>query len=308
MSVARSRFHTDIAGIADAVSLELVAAGVQNTSSRSGVIILRRGILIASLIALETFIRDRTTELLADLGQWPARFEDLPQRIRDAALFDALSHLQSFARVLKRQQLNYEAEIIVEVDKMASNRGPAFAFSKFVSGDHTGNISDGSVKELLKTFQVDNCWPSLRTFSAEIGFGVPSVQQIVADIVGKRHRSAHAAGFVPTASDIAELPQNLTCIGVCFDAAMTGSVVNALNHWRDWTAGTRDWRSALEIFLVQPSGNRYRILRPNSTRAIAVVEATSAAPARLPARPQGKIALLVERDVANLPRTWHLLP
>ncbi|MCA1408140.1 hypothetical protein I6F26_28750 [Ensifer sp. IC3342] len=307
MSDARRRFLGDIQGISEAVSLDPIAAGAMAAAPPQGIVILRRGILIASLIAYETFIRERTTELLADLGRWPARFQDLPQRLRDAALLNALSHLQRFATVLKRQQENYEAEIIAQLEKMAANRGPEFAFTKFISGDHTGNISDQAVKDLLKTFQVEDCWGSFRSLSSDIGFGVPSVQQILIDVVGKRHRSAHSAGFVPAASDIAELPRDLLCLGICFDAAMTGSVTNALNSWRSWSDGTANWRNALDIYLVDAQRGRFRITKPGGARAVALINLPTEAAARLPPRPPGKRALLVHRDGSNLPREWTIV-
>ena len=60
---------------------------------------------------------------------------------------------------------------------------PSFQFTKFVAGDYTGNLSEGEAEELMKVFQIKDCWRSLHSLSADVGFGVPSVREILSEIV-----------------------------------------------------------------------------------------------------------------------------
>ena len=78
MSIARGEFLRNLAGISEAIALEPLARGATKAIISPGVFVLRRGILVASLIALETFVRDRTAEVLRTLERWPKSFEDLP--------------------------------------------------------------------------------------------------------------------------------------------------------------------------------------------------------------------------------------
>lgn len=306
MSAARGNFLADIGGLGDAGNLEIVAAGALGTAIPPGVAVLRRGILIAALTALEAFVRDRTAELLTDLVRWPARFEDFPVRFREAAVLNALQPLQRYAAMLKRQQQDYEGELNIEVRKMANSSGPAFEFTKFIAGDFTGNLSDAGLKDLLATFQVSDCWNAFRQFSSEIGFGIPSVHELVKDLVSGRHKSAHVARYSPTAADIADLPANLFCIGICVDVAMTASVHLALYRWEPWSDGTLSWRDAVDLYFIEPIGTRMRVKKPGAARALRVAEA-NVITAHVPRPRVGRIAVAVWKSPAGLPTEWRIL-
>jgi hypothetical protein len=307
MSAARKQLLEDIGGLKEAASLEAVAAGATRALVLPGTVALRRGMLVSALIALETFIRNRTTEILQQLARWPARFEDLPQRLRDASLLDALSNLQKYARMLKRQSEDYEAEIVAELSLMAANKGPSFGFTKFVSGDYTGNISEDTFKSLLSTFQISDCWNGFRAFSSDIGFGIPSVQELLRDLLRNRHRSAHAAGFAPTAADIAGLSASLLCLTICFDVAMTASVEQALANWKDWSDGKLKWRDALDIYFIDHRASKFSLKKHGRERALRIVDDARDAIGFVPRPLPGRAAVIVTRDGAARPMTWSVL-
>lgn len=306
MSVSREQFKTALDGLMQAVALDPVASGSTQATTNLGVVVLRRGILITALIALETFVRDRTCELLQRLGLWPAQYDDLRQKFRDACLLNALPFLQRYAAMLKRQQDDYQAELIAELKKMSINDGPSFSFTKFVAGDYTGNISDSSLQEMLNTFQINDCWNSFRMFSADIGFGVPSVHELVKDVVRKRHRSAHSSGFVPASADISNLAADLLCIGLCFDIAVSTSVELALAHWREWSEGKTAWRDAVDLYFVDPFGKKYRLIKHGVKKALRVLEKSNEAASVLPRSSPGRTTILVYRDPAGKPTSWEL--
>lgn len=307
MSAARSQFIQSLQGLSAAASLDAITSGSTTTVVNPGVSILRRGILIAALIALETFIRDRTAELIDDLGQWPAKFEDLPQSFRDAALLDSLSHLQRYATMLKRQNENYELEITSEIKRMSSNIGPSFQFTKFIAGDYTGNISDRSLKALLGIFQIKDCWAKFRTFSSEIGLGFPSVDEVMKEVVKKRHRSAHAAAFIPSATDITGLEGKLFCLGICFDVSMSSSIELALVKWKNWADGSLDWRSAVDLYFIDKDKDKYRLKKSTAKKSIRVLSDKLDAPKFIPKGARGTTSVLVWRDEAQIPREWTLI-
>jgi RiboL-PSP-HEPN len=307
VSVSRAQFKQDLDGLTEAVALDLIATGATHAATNPGVVVLRRGILIAALIALETFVRDRTSELLQRLGTWPARYDDLPQKLRDASLLNALSPLLRYATMLKRQQDDYQAELVSELKKMSSNQGPSYSFTKFVAGDYTGNISDSSLKDLLSNFQVNDCWNSFRVFSSDIGFGVPSVHELIKDVVRKRHRSAHSAGFIPTAADIANLAADLLCIGLCFDIALSASVEQALVHWKEWSEGERSWRDTVDLYFVDPYGAKFRLKRHGLKRSLHVLPNADEAKAMVPRPLPGRTIIIIYRDLASKPISWDLI-
>lgn len=215
MSAARTRFLDNVEGLRAALQLDPFAVGATSTVEPPALIILRRGILIAALIAFEAFVRDRTAELLTNLRDWPASYSDLPQKLRDASLVNSLSHLHKYAQMLRKQGEDYEIEVISELKKLISVDGPSFGFSKFTSGDYTGNLSADNVSNLAGVFSLHDCWNQFRMLATSVGFGVPSVKQLFDAVVRNRHRSAHSPNFSPTIADIVSLPADLTCLAGC---------------------------------------------------------------------------------------------
>ena len=307
MSVARSEFMRSLSGIREAIALEPLAEGAMGTVVPPSIFVLRRGILITGLIALETFVRDRTTEVLRALERWPMSYEELPEKLKIAARLNALSYLQQFAKMLKRQGDDYEAELKLEITKMASGDGSVLQFTKFVAGDYTGNLSDTGLKDLLSSLQVSDCWNTFRVFASSAGIGVPSVQEIVKSTVRKRHRSAHSASYSPTATEITNLPSDLLCIAMCFDVAVTASMEQSLARSEQWAAGETLWTEAVILYLVEPHARGVRLMKAGASRALRIApDVTTLRPA-VPRAPTGSIAVVAQQDTTGSPMIWEIL-
>lgn len=307
MSVAREEFLNNLLGIEEAIKLEYIAQGATGARIPPGIFVLRRGILIAGLIALETFVRDRTNEILCSLERWPRSYNDLPEKLRLASRLNSLSYLQSYARMLKRQGDDYEGELQIEIAKMASGQGTVQRFTKYVAGDYTGNISDTSLKELLSSLQVNDCWAEFRIFAGDTGIGVPSVQEIVKEIVRKRHRSAHSAGYVPNAGDIAGLGSDLLCVAMCFDVAVSCSMEQALASPTKWASGKTNWREGVNLYIASPHPSGWRLAKSGSRRALRIVREVVDVRTHVPRASPGTIAVLVNQNASGRPTSWGIL-
>jgi hypothetical protein len=307
VSVARTDFLGSLLGIGEAIALESLAQGSTGTMTSPGILVLRRGILVAGLIALEAFVRDRTSEVLQELERWPRSYEDLPEKLRTAARLNALSYLQQYAKMLKKQGDDYEGLLQSEFAKMSSGDDSVIKFTKFVAGDYTGNLSDTGLKDILSSLQVHNCWTSFRVFASDIGNGVPSVQEIVKGTVRKRHRSAHSPGYAPTATEIAELYSDLLCVALCFDVAVTSSIRQSLAFSEAWGQGSTDWKSGVILYIAQPHKRGFRVLKHGHTRAAFVVVDFSTACTRIPLPSIGRTAVLVQHDTTARPIGWNIL-
>lgn len=305
MSDARKNFLGEISALQDAVSMSTVGTPM-GLSIDLGVSVLRRGAAIAGLVMLEAFIRDRTEEVLIELGRWPAQYVDLPERFRRRATIEALPNIEKYARMLRRNDEDYEAEILREANRIASMSPPTFQFTRFVVGDYTGNISEDGIQELLKVFQIKDCWNSMTALSREIGLGVPSLREVLKAVIRNRHQSAHQIGYTPAAADVLELPLNLRLIGICIDAALTASIRMALDNWRLWVSESFEWKSGLEIYFVSESGNKFRIVKRGHKRAIRIVDEVLEAKSYLPRRVPGLARLLVEQSKDGRPKTWDI--
>ncbi|OWK28959.1 hypothetical protein SPMU_24850 [Sphingomonas mucosissima] len=296
-----------LSGIGEAIALESLAQGSLGNTISPGLLVLRRGILIAGLIALEAFVRDRTSEALRTLERWPKSFDQLPEKLRLASRLNALQYLQQYAKMLKRQGDDYEGELQAEIEKMSSGSAATLRFTKFVAGDYTGNVSDQGMKDLLSSLQVHDCWSTFRQFAADAGIGVPSVHELVKSTVRKRHRSAHSPGYSPTATEITELRSDLLCIAMCFDVSVSSSMEQALAVSDQWAGGETAWRDAVHLYAVQPHGTRYRLLQHGRARALRLTNDATAVQALVPRAAPGTVAVLVKQDAAGRPNSWNIL-
>jgi len=236
-----------------------------------------------------TFGADKSARDLSSRDLCFGVMERLEWEAALAARINALSHLQQFARMLRRQGEDFETELQNEIEKMASGHGTVQQFSKFVPGDHTGNISDESIKDLLASLQARDCWTSFRAFSADVGIGVPSVHGVVRNVVRRRHRSAHSASYSPTATDITGLRTDLLCVAMCFDVSVSSSMEQSLSSSEDWANGNCDWRAGVDLYIAKPYSGGLRLMRFGRQRALHVVRDLPGAKSRIPRAAPGTL-------------------
>ena len=305
MSLARATYMNEINALSSAVLNSSVGTGATLFVDLEGAV-LRRGAAITGQIMLESFVRERVEEVLEKMQSWPAGYDDLPRRFQDRAIIEALSNIEKYARMIKRVNGNYRTEVVAELGKLTSISAPNLQFTKFVAGDYTGNLSDSNLQSLLGDLQVKDCWRRMQVLSTDIGFGVPSVQEVLRSVVNNRHRSAHVSGFSPSAVDVLELPQNLRLIGICVDAALTASIQCAVNNWRRWVADDFDWLKEVVVYFLLPQHGRYRFIEKSGRRALRICEGLQEAREYLPKRNVGKVRLLVQLGGDGRPAGWDV--
>jgi hypothetical protein len=306
VSAARQRFLGDVAGIRGALALDPLATGSGGAVDPPAIIVLRRGILIAAFIALETFIRARCVEVVSQLGNWSGSYDDFPAKFRDAALFGAVSNLQKYAQMLKRQGEDYNGEIASEISLLGQTGGPVYNFSRHIAGDYTGNVSVSSVKEMMAAFGVKDCWNEFRQIAAAIGYGVPSIEELLKSLATRRHRSAHVAGYAPTTNDTQHLADQLIALGACIDLALTSSTRRALAHWTEWRDDDVKWRANVRLFMVDEESGKFRLLAAGQSRALKVKPTIEDIRNAIPAAQPGQTLLIAQRDSRKVPISWWL--
>ncbi len=163
------------------------------------------------------------------------------------------------------------------------------------------------MKDLLSSLQVKDCWTSFRVFAADAGIGVPSVHEVVRNIVRKRHRSAHSASYTPTATDVAGLKSDLLCVAMCFDVSVSSSMEQSLSSTNDWADGNCDWRLGVNLYTAKPVHRGLKLTKCGRQRALRVVADVIEVKSNIPRAAPGEIAVLVVHDSSGRPISWDIL-
>jgi hypothetical protein len=305
VSIARQEFCAALTGLREALKLDAVANAIAAHGNTSSATILRRGLLITGLVTLETFVRQRTDELLTDLAQWPGTFESLPDKFKVQALIEAPNRLHRYAKILKRGGEDFQSEVKSELIRMSKTSGPNFGFSKYIAGDYTGNLSEDGFKELLSCFLIKDPWNDFHGLSSEIGFGAPSIQVILNNVIQRRHKSAHDQSYIPAATDISGLDENVLILALCFDIAMTTSKNLALKG--SWNVDKINWRSVCDIFLIDRVKNQYKVGRPNGKRSLKIEHSEAGARTFIASQKSHHTKLMVLKDQAGRPESWTIM-
>lgn len=304
MSAARHDFCTALTGLREALQLDPIANAASGHGNASGATILRRGLLIAGLVTLESFVRRRTEELLIELAAWPGSFNSLPEKLKYQALIEAPNRLHRYAKVLRRQGGDFESEVTTELTKMSRTTGPSYGFSKYIAGDFTGNLSEEGLRDLLACFLIKDVWPNFHTLSSSIGFGAPSIRVLLNNVIQRRHKSAHDPAYVPATSDVQSLDEDVLILAICFDTAISASVKLALQG--SWSVDQVEWLNAIEIFSLEKAGAKIRICKPTGQRALKIADNDGAARTFIASKVSKKTKLVVMKSPAGLPSSWYI--
>ena len=133
------------------------------------------------------------------------------------------------------------------------------------------------------------------------------MQEVVKNIVRRRHRIAHSASYSPTATDIAGLRTDLLCVAMCFDVSVSSSMEQSLSSCDDWANGNCNWRTGVNLYIAQPSAGGLRLIKFGRQRALHVVRDLLEAKSRIPRAVPGHIAVLVEHDSSGRPVGWDIM-
>lgn len=267
--------------------------------------LLRNGLMVVGVAALEDFIKGRTQELLRYLSSAGLSFSDLPQRMQQAA---TVSVFKSASGHLSRVWASLGDDIVGNIQAVAldvaSTTAPNFTLSQFAFGFSNSNLTPDIVNDILKSFGLKNAWSQISRVAHRVGLASLSHEEAFRQALRNRHAAAHQAAAQTEPTDLIAFVQHAKGIAIGFDTIISragrliaerdpsllaldglverGVQIRFLNEaadgiWRDVPEGKRPYRKA-------------------STRAS--LERDSLARVR---RVKG---VLVIRDASDVPTTW----
>lgn len=218
---------------------------------------LRQGLAVLTFSAVETFIRERTAEVLGSLTNTRLTFSDLSPALQKATTMGAMEGVRF------RLKLQPSAD---KVSWLVSNLAPIAAATtniRGLSGHSFGysasNLSEDDVRDILKAFGVEAPWNEMTLLTRRIGWALLSCESEFEAIKTRRHASAHAlTSQVPYVDLLNSLSSSLA-ICLAFDLLLSHCVAQ---HNRKRVPGVggvpRVLQSGIKLVFVTPH------VRPNS--------------------------------------------
>lgn len=213
------RIHYFVAALTlEVIKDDNIGDSVQNGTAQ----VLRRGLGIVGFNILEDFIKARTAECLSAIAQSGISFSNLPEKLREAATFNALKALNFQCELVKKDSAPDAFALVQDhAFQIASSRDVAFRISPFSFASSGSNVTSNDVSEIISSFGFQQGWNKLKEISDSVGGGILDLAQSYRNAASRRHKAAHTAGFNYELQWLLSLPREIRAISASLDLALT---------------------------------------------------------------------------------------
>ncbi len=193
MSVARSSFLRRCEIIVDSLSAPASIDGPAIEVARnSRAAVFRRGISISIFAALESFLKDRTHEIITAFPVHGIAFAQLDGKMQRALTLGAIQGLAFQCKLVGDDPSLQASKFMAEIAQIQSTAGNLARASRYAFCHQASNVSASDVLSILDAFGVANGWHCIDALSKRYGMGgFLDYRNQYDQIAELRHSSAH---------------------------------------------------------------------------------------------------------------------
>lgn len=188
---------------------------------------LRQGLAVLVFSTVETFLRERTGEVLRSFTNPSLGFADLSPALQKAATIGALEGVRF--RLKLQPAASRIAWLVANLSPISSAMTNVQALSEHSFGYAASNIAEDDVKDILKCFGVDAPWNQVTSLTARVGIAILDAEAEFESIKNRRHSSAHASTAQVLYTDLQSSVKSSLAICLAFDLLVShcGALLNA---------------------------------------------------------------------------------
>jgi hypothetical protein len=310
MSKARHDFISRLRAYRSAVEAEiLVNKAPTDHEHNQRAKILRSGLSVVGFSILEDFIDDRSTEILARIGNSAVQFERLPEKLREATTIGVIRALNFQIGLIRS---NDEKDVTSFVQRharlVASTSETGYQLSGLALGAMRSNLNHEDVKQMLHTFRIKDPWGKIDKIASRVGLGAPSLQDAFKGAMRRRHEGAHKADADPETTDLQFYYNQALGIAIGFDALISYGLKYILDANSDFLSGSQEVeQSKIPFRFVDQSDNgEWREVAEGKLRAYRVGDDFEHVKDNALARARSRSEILVVRNTNEIPRGWYI--
>lgn len=182
---------------------------------------LRQGLAVLVFSTVETFIRERTGEVLRSFTNPSLVFADLSPALQKAATLGALEGVRF--RLKLQPAANKISWLVSNLAAISDAMANVQGLSDHSFGYSASNIGEDDVKEILRSFGVDGPWAQMTSLTARFGIAVLDAEAEFESIKKRRHSSAHALTGQVLFDDLQNSVRSSLAICLAFDLLLSHS-------------------------------------------------------------------------------------
>jgi hypothetical protein len=230
---------------------------------------LRNGLAVVGFTALEDFLKSRTSEVLSAVGQTTVPFIELPERLRYAVTFEALTALSYQVSLRsKSDKMQYVQE---HAQKIASTALTAYDLSPHALGFDQANLQEETIKTVLKCFLIDDPWGQITAIGSRLGLTALPLNETYKSASQRRHRAAHVANADTPQTDLLQFTKEALAIAIGFDVLLSRALKNIQLHNLRYLQGqSRISAASISIRTVMPENNKWREKIEGRSKAVKI--------------------------------------
>lgn len=236
MACARDLFLERIKALKMSSSIDAVQNKSLTEHAHNNVAkMLRNGLAVVGFAALEDFVKSRVSEVLKEIGPTGVKFEDLPDKIRIATTYGALSAL-SYQLTLQADsdRISYIQE---QASKLASTASSAYDLTPYAFVYSQPNLKVDSIKDILKSFGINDPWGQMTQISSRLGLAALPLAETFKGAAIRRHKAAHVAHADTPQTDLAQFVKEALAIAISFDSLISHALGRIRDHDKDYLNG-----------------------------------------------------------------------
>lgn len=180
---------------------------------------LRQGLAVLTFSATETFVRDRTGELLRSFTHPLLTFASLSPALQKAATLGALEGVRF--RLKLQASTNKVAWLVNSLSPIARATTDISQLSDLSFGYAASNLVEDDIRDILKAFGVDTPWIQMTKLTRRLGLALLDCEGEFKAMKQRRHASAHALNSRVPHADLIDSLKAALAICLSFDLLLS---------------------------------------------------------------------------------------
>ena len=229
---------------------------------------LRNGLAVVGFVAIEDYIKKRTSEILNEISRTTVPFNNLPEKLQYSS---TVGSLNSLIRLVKSEptradEINF---IQLQTSVIASTANTAYDLSEYSFGYKNSNINSADIGQIMGSFYIKESWRHMTRISSRIGLTSFPLDNSFENAARRRHRAAHNSTTNTPIVDLEQFISEAFGIAISFDSLLVKSLNLICAHNTTYlTGGIFIDNAMVNLSFIKKENGLWKYKRENQARAI----------------------------------------